>query len=382
MTGAASDSTRLEIARKLVDDFARRTGLTGEGGDANERYLWTDAFAVQTFFELADVFAEERYRELALKLIAEVHQRLGKFRPDDERQGWISGLSQEEGNNHPTAGGLRIGKKLPERKPNERFDEALEWERDGQYFHYLTRWVQALLRAARETRDMRYAVWAAELVQAGEKFIDNRRGKFRMYWKMSTDLSRPLVATIGYHDALEGLVCAVTAAHAIPEKEPELKPLMREWDKYCQSRHWVTTDSLGIGGLLLDAVRLANLGAEIPESIRPEKLLADCVESLELYGLMHRPDLSAEYRLAFRECGLSLGLRVAKNSKLKRDELDPYMYLADDIEEFWIKPENQKASTWMEHLDINAVTLAASLMAPPYPRTYIEDCENYGKRSP
>jgi hypothetical protein len=34
---------------------------------------------------------------------------------------------------------LRIGKQLAERRPGERFDERLEWERDGQYFHYLTR---------------------------------------------------------------------------------------------------------------------------------------------------------------------------------------------------------------------------------------------------
>jgi hypothetical protein len=40
---------------------------------------------------------------------------------------------------HPTRGGLRIGKKLPERRPGEAFQERLEWERDGQYFHYLTK---------------------------------------------------------------------------------------------------------------------------------------------------------------------------------------------------------------------------------------------------
>jgi hypothetical protein len=345
-----------------MDDFARRTGLAGESGDVNERYLWTDAFAVQTFFELAHALEEDRYRELAVKLVGEVHQRLGKFRADDERQGWISGLSEEEGKQHPTAGGLRIGKKLPERKLNERFDEQLEWERDGQYFHYLTRWVQAMLRAAREMSGTRYAVWAAELVRVGERFIDNRGGKFRMHWKMSTDLSWPLVASMGEHDPLEGLVCTISASRAVPEQARELGRLTHLWDHYCTGRHWVTTDSLGIGGLLLDVARTAEMGDKIPKSIRPERLLADCVESLELYSLMHRPDLSAEYRLAFRECGLSLGLRVAKESAANAGALERFMYLADDIEQFWIQPKNQTASTWSEHVDINAVTLAASLV--------------------
>jgi hypothetical protein len=45
-------------------------------------------------------------------------------------------------------GGLRIGKPLKERGANEPIDESLEWDRDGQYFHYLTKWMHALCRAA------------------------------------------------------------------------------------------------------------------------------------------------------------------------------------------------------------------------------------------
>src|SRR5215208_4812828 len=151
---------RLVIARKLMDDFALRTGLSGKGGDLNERYLWTDAFAVQTFFALAHVCTDDNYKVLALKLIDEVHQKLGKFHPDDTCKGWISGLSEQQGQNHPTAGGLRIGKKLAERKQDEPFNERLEWERDWQYFHYLTRWMQALLQTREETNEKQYAVWA------------------------------------------------------------------------------------------------------------------------------------------------------------------------------------------------------------------------------
>ena len=111
----SDDKDRLGTARKLMDDFAERTGLTGTEGNRARRYLWTDAFAVQTFFALAHKAAVPAYRELALKLIDEVHAHLGRFHPSDRRKGWISGLSEEEGKQHPTAGGLRIGKALPER---------------------------------------------------------------------------------------------------------------------------------------------------------------------------------------------------------------------------------------------------------------------------
>ena len=72
-------------------------------------------------------------------------------------------LDDETGRRHPTAGGLRIGKSLKERGPQEPFDERLEWDRDGQYFHYLTKWMHALCRAAFATGEASYARWAIEL---------------------------------------------------------------------------------------------------------------------------------------------------------------------------------------------------------------------------
>ena len=100
----AKSKVRLGIARKLLDDFAGRTGLSGKGGAISERYLWTDAFAVQTFFNLAHICLADTYRGLALNLINEVHQQLGRFHPNDNRKGWISGLSEEQGQKHPTKG--------------------------------------------------------------------------------------------------------------------------------------------------------------------------------------------------------------------------------------------------------------------------------------
>ena len=362
----------LKIARKLMDDFAQRTGLSGKGGDISERYLWTDAFAVQTFFNLAHVCTVDAYRVLALKLIDEVHQHLGRFHPADIREGWISGLPAQQGKEHPTAGGLRIGKKLAERKPGEPLNERLEWERDGQYFHYLTRWITALLQAGQETNEKSYAIWAAELLEAGGKFIVKTGNRIRMYWKMSTDLSRPLINSMGAHDPLEGLICAFSILEKVPEKASRLQPIVQDMKDCCRGLDWSTTDSLGIGGLLLNTARVADLAKrkELPEYISPERLLTDSLYGLEAFAQMHNPHQHAIQRLAFRECGLSLGLRVLMGLKEKQTEpgldlnkLDHFIYLADEIEEFWINPKNQNSPTWTEHLNINAVSLAASLVA-------------------
>ncbi|MEM2352169.1 MAG: hypothetical protein QXT26_07155, partial [Thermoproteota archaeon] len=75
------------------------TGLTSNLKPG--RYLWTDSFAVCNFLDLYRRKCNIRY--------------LGRHREDDSRRGWISGLSEEEGWRHPTLGGLRIGKPLPER---------------------------------------------------------------------------------------------------------------------------------------------------------------------------------------------------------------------------------------------------------------------------
>lgn len=367
---------RLNHARRFIDEFAERSGLTGKGGDPQRRYLWTDAFAVQTCFGLARALDEKAYREIALKLIGQVHETLGRFHPKDEREGWISGLPEEEARRHPTAGGLRIGKELPERKEGQPVDAQLEWERDGQYFHYLTRWCNALLQAAEETGEDQYARWAAELMLATEKFIYESHGEKRMYWKMSTDLSRPLVPSMGAHDPLEGLVCTLSAINKAPSMEAQLRPLLQDFRSMCAGQDWMTTDALGIGGLLLNTLRTALLeseGAALPEPADPEKLWADSLRSLQVFAPQHNKDLPAGRRLPFRECGLSLGMRALHGTQetiLNLEPLKPLLSLATEIEDFWLEPKNRRANTWTGHRDINAVTLAASLVAGAEPLVF------------
>jgi hypothetical protein len=66
-------------------------------------------------------------------------------------------------------GGLRIGKPLKERGADEVIDEQLEWDRDGQYFHYLPKWMHALCQAAFVTRSNEYAQWAGDLAHTAFK---------------------------------------------------------------------------------------------------------------------------------------------------------------------------------------------------------------------
>ena len=146
--------TRISDASALMLGFAERTGLDSDSPP--RRYLWTDAFAVCNYLGLARATGKQHYKELALQLIDQVHHVLGRHRDDDPRRGWISGLNIQEGESHPTRGGLRIGKQLPERGETDPFDERLEWERDGQYFHYLTRWMHALDCVARVTGNADY----------------------------------------------------------------------------------------------------------------------------------------------------------------------------------------------------------------------------------
>ena len=382
----------MEIAaRDIMLDFAERTGLLPQG-TSPERYLWTDAFAVCNLLGLYRQTGDERLRELALLLVGQVHSVLGRYRSDDSRTGWISGLGEEEGKRHPTRGGLRIGKKLAERGPGEPFDEALEWERDGQYFHYLTQWMHALDCVSRVTGEIVYNRWALELAaaaHAGFAYTPVRGGPKRLYWKMSIDLTYPLVPSMGHHDPLDGLVtyAELRAGAAKLSGRPESRELegeIADMALVCEGVDWATDDSLGIGGLLLCAYRMALLIAEggftRSDLLRP--VLEDSLMSLKYFGRSSPLRQPAAYRLAFREFGLSIGLQaigrlesligrypaVLGNASYRTivGSLMKYVPLADQINAFWLEESNRKSKTWSEHRNINMVMLTASLAPDGY----------------
>ena len=91
---------RTAQARTLLHEFLERTGVTTPGRSPR-RYLWTDAHAVATLLELARVTGETCERDAALELVDQVHAVLGRHREDDPRSGWLSGLPEGEGWQHP-----------------------------------------------------------------------------------------------------------------------------------------------------------------------------------------------------------------------------------------------------------------------------------------
>jgi hypothetical protein len=379
-------------AQQIMEEFARRTGLLAAGEAPQRRYLWTDAFAVCNYLALYQQSGRKEHRDTAVRLVDQVHGVLGHHRHDDPRSGWISGLDEQDGRLHPTAGGLRIGKKLPERQAGEPYDERLEWERDGQYYHYLTKWMHALCRISRVTDNPTYTVRAAELARrAHNAFCHNAdSGPKRLYWKMSIDLSRPQVDSMGHHDPLDGLLTCIEIREQtarLPSAIPlDLAAEISKLADMCRGVNWTTPDPLGLGGLLADAWRLAQLQS-LKARISLPGLLPDMLDAavvgLSLYTRDNSMHLSAAYRLAFRELGLAIGLQViarievlvTSHPDLFRHEsgllplleaLKQYVPLHEQIEQFWLRTENREVPSWTEHGDINMVMLATSLAPDGY----------------
>lgn len=382
----------VSVCKQIMGAFASRTGLTSESGPYH-RYLWTDAFAVCNYLELFRNTSEHDYIVSALRLVDQVHQILGRHREDDPRSGWISNLDEQEGRRHPTAGGLRIGKEINERRPSEPFDERMEWERDGQYFHYLTKWMHALDRTSHCTGNSVYSRWALELAKiAHAKFTytHSRDQSIRMFWKMSIDLSYPLVASMGHHDPLDGLISYLQLQTTLGEREdiPDELGLEKEiavMSDFCVNQSWATTDSLGIGGLLTDACKLLQLS--IKKGLHEPKLLyallEDANRSLEALNYSEQFGRPAQDRLAFRELGLSIGLHAVELMQnladqnpsyvtdhrpllVKIERLGRFLPILETIEQCWLNLANQKSEIWLEHQNINTIMLATSLAPYSY----------------
>jgi hypothetical protein len=247
--------------------------------------------------------------------------------------------------------------------------------------------MHALCRAAAVSGDPEYcrsAVELARVVHAGFVVVPPGRGKKRLRWKMSIDLTRALVPSTGLHDPLDAYITyneiSHTAAHCGKDAElPSLDAEIADTRAMIEGQRWETSDPLGIGGLLFDACRLVQLTAagQMDRSQVAATLVQAASDSLVAFA--SQPDLSypAEYRLAFRELGLSIGLRAidrirdivqsnrdlfVNSAKKESDSLRRYTALGEAIEDFWRQPGSQQVSSWREHQDINIVMLATSLL--------------------
>ncbi|MDT8282903.1 MAG: hypothetical protein RQ982_08840 [Gammaproteobacteria bacterium] len=379
-------------SQSIMLEFAAATGLS-ELSHEPYRYLWTDAFAVCNYLQLYHQTGEQSFLQLALKLVDQVHQILGQQRKDSGHSGWLSGLDDEQAQLHPTCGGLRIGKKLNERQPHEPVNHSLEWQQDGQYFHYLTKWMHALNRVSQVTDKSIYNQWALELAKvahAAFTYTPTAGTKKRMFWKMSIDLSHPLVNSMGQHDPLDGLITyqqlqATAKQFNETPVELDLKTEIEDMVAMCAGHSWVSEDALGIGGLLTDAYKLVQLITihALHESARLQVLLRDIEYSLRVFVTHNQLNLPAEYRLAFRELGLAIGLHTISRMQKQIEQqpehfsdarqilalltqLSHFDRIHELIESFWIESDHRSVKTWQEHADINNVMLATSLAPDGY----------------
>jgi hypothetical protein len=230
---------------------------------------------------------------------------------------------------------------------------------------------------ARWTGDAGFNVWARELAAAAHRaFV--RPGSRLMAWKMSIDLSRPLVPSMGHHDPLDGFVtCVQLEATATrlggPERGPRLAAAAADFAAMIPA-DLSTQDPLGLGGLLTDAWRIDQLRREGAMYGRDllDRLLEAALDGLSRHVRGSEQRLPADQRLAFRELGLAIGLETvpllesgaARGPVLAR--LAGLARLGAQIEAFWLETEHRWAATWFDHWNINEVMLATALAPEGY----------------
>jgi hypothetical protein len=177
-----------------LDAAAKGLPAANSGGhhhpNGRSHYLWTDSFGVLTMISLWKATHDGKYLALSKQLVHSVHETLGRTRDGRSR---LPGATDD----NPMLGGLRIGK-----------TEGSGPDGDGQYHHYLTLWMFALNRLARASNEMRYNDLAISLARAiHPRFLVNTSsGTPAMVWKISMDMSRPLVFSQGNLDAVTGYV--------------------------------------------------------------------------------------------------------------------------------------------------------------------------------
>ncbi len=153
------------------------------------RYLWTDAFALAT----SRSSGRSTFRRRLPR--ARVRARQSAFTTRSAASATTTlagdgsaGSTRQRAGCTRARGGLRIGKRFPERGPRAMFEPELEWERDGQYFHYLSE-MDARARSVqpRDARRLVSNLWAerARRGRAPRLLMAGSRSAPHLYWKMS-----------------------------------------------------------------------------------------------------------------------------------------------------------------------------------------------------
>mmetsp|Transcript_45784 Transcript_45784/g.115257 ORF Transcript_45784/g.115257 Transcript_45784/m.115257 type:complete len:360 (-) Transcript_45784:302-1381(-) len=320
-----------------ADTFPRPmpAGEAGACANGQRRYLWTDAFGVINLVSLAAASESEQeaqgFMAAALKLVTTVHQSLG--RPSSPTHP-MKPLSRPPSDpNSLEFVGLRIGK-VHTRTPT---DYGMNY--DGMYWHYIDKWLLALVRVGEP-------FLAAEVAQdVFPHFFDETHKGMR--WKLSVDgtPAKGLSSTSPSDDNLTALITFSLIAFACHKKSPtcppvltpELAALRASLSAY---RPRVTDDPLGWGLEALFDQWLAGRPRQ-----RQLAALAPCALN------------PAHFSLPFRLYGALIGARISP------DLADPS--LTDRLVAKALNHQRvQDAHEFEEHSAINRVMLASALLAP------------------
>ena len=164
---------------------------------------------------------------------------------------------------------------------------------------------------------------------------------------------------------------------------PDMEPVIADLSGICAGRSWATDDPLAIGGLLVDALRLAEMVAAGARPWREllQQVVEEAASGLHAFSRRGPLRLPLEHRLAFRELGLALGIHASERLRhlIARGEgafapglgqvvarLAANLPMARAIEEAWLDPRAQRTGSWLDHEDINAISLATGLVPEGY----------------
>ena len=329
---------------------ADEAGLCADG--IQRRYLWTDAFGVLAYTSIADRYKaasgknggdgnelyaskEIQYRKAANVLVDVVHNCLGSPRSSKAMDAMAKDPSSPTGHV-----GLRIGKVTTRQVT----DYGMSY--DGQYWHYIDKWLLALARSGHVEDGIRIAK------SCFPAFFDAEGGGIR--WKLSVDATAPssLQWARANDDTLNALIVfsilESQRTSSMPSLADEIQLLTTALNGYRLTR--VTDDPLGWG---LEALYDQFLSGH------PRRRALASLSSTALHP--------SHLQLPFRLYGAIIGARTAAAGK-DYGELAPSS-VVDALVERSMEHEDRAAAaaargTNEEHSSINRVMLAMCMLCP------------------
>ena len=308
------------LVLEIMQDYARLTGLAPANAHPR-RYLWTDAFAVCNYLEL---FAGPMMKPIGIWLYASsircIIPSAGTAKTIPDAAGSAALMSRRVSGIRP--GGLRIGKQLNERRPDEPPNERLEWDRDGQYYHYLTKWMHALNCVSQVTGDPTYIRWAMELAKTAHARFAYLRLR-RPEEDVLEDEHRPHLSSGSLYGPARSSrrLCHLLRASGGGDrdfKESSCRASMHEIADMAEICRGMQPGHRRSARHRRSSLRcLKNCTTDGKGRLKNAGLLENVVDSalmgMKSFAKSETLEYPADYRLAFRELGLSIGLSAVEN---------------------------------------------------------------------